>query len=93
MSVVTLKANDVAEELGITPGNVKYGILNHTMPIGTAFQAPDSSRARTIIIKTRYDAWKEARDLRGGIAAPDIAILKEQIKQEIIAELTGNRRA
>ena len=56
-----MDVKEIAEILGTSPMKVKSGILNGTMPIGTVLS--EGGRDRTIIIRARWEAWINAKDL------------------------------
>ena len=56
-----IDVKEIAEMLGTSPMKVKSGILNGTMPIGTVLS--EGGRDRTIIIRARWEAWVNAKDL------------------------------
>lgn len=57
--VETVPVEILAKMLGTDPNKIKSGIKNHTMPVGCVLKADDSTRERTIIIKTRLERWLE----------------------------------
>lgn len=63
MSDITISAQEVARELGTSPQKIKAGILNGTLPIGTVLRDAHSTQDRIIIIKKRWEKYKEGEDL------------------------------
>lgn len=55
--VETVPVTEVAKMLGIAPMKVKSAIKNGTMPIGAVCKDDNSTKERTIIIKTRLQRW------------------------------------
>lgn len=62
----TMTVNEVAAELGVEPLHIKYAILNGTMPIGCVLGNPEAGRVRTVVIRERWEAWFNAKDLKKG---------------------------
>lgn len=56
-----IDVKEVAESLGTSPMKIKSGILNGTMPIGAVLS--EGGRDRTIIIRARWEAWVNGKDL------------------------------
>ncbi len=65
MSIETIPTAEVAKLLGTSHEGIRNGILNGTLPIGFVSKKEGSNRYRTTIIKKRFDAWINARDLEG----------------------------
>ena len=61
-----VSAREVAAFLHTDVKKVKSGIKNGTMPIGTVLQQDGSTRERIVILRDRWEAWKDAQDLKRG---------------------------
>jgi len=64
MNIELVTAEEVARALGTSPMKVKSAILNGTMPIGAVLT--EGGRDRVVIIRARWEAWTQAKDLGGG---------------------------
>ena len=60
--VEIVPAADVAKAFHTTPSKIAAAIKNGTLPIG--FVA-DENQNRTVIVKKRFEAYIEAKDLGG----------------------------
>ena len=58
---ILIDVKEIADFLGTSPMKIKSGILNGTMPIGTVLA--EGGRDRTIIIRARWEAWINGKDL------------------------------
>lgn len=58
---ILIDVKEIADFLGTSPMKIKSGILNGTMPIGTVLT--EGGRDRTIIIRARWEAWINGKDL------------------------------
>ena len=62
MVVDIVPVEEVARALHVTEMKVKHGIMNGTMPIGTVLN--EGGRDRVVIIRARWEAWAQAKDLQ-----------------------------
>lgn len=62
MEVEVVPVEDIAVLLHTHPMKVKSAILNGTMPIGAVMN--DGGRDRVVIIRARWEAWAQAKDLQ-----------------------------
>jgi len=56
--VEIVPVTEVARSLGIAPMKVKAAIKNGTMPIGAVCTEDRSTKERTVILRTRWEKWK-----------------------------------
>lgn len=53
----TVTVREAAYVLGVSPMKIKSAIKNGTLPIGAVFTEDNSTKERTVIIKTRLEKW------------------------------------